>query len=425
MTIVVPGFLDRPMTDASSAAETPADLLQGVRVLDLTNVLSGPFSTYQMALLGAEVIKIENPDGGDLARRLGAAPDLNRDLMGTSFQAQNAGKKSLALDLKTPAGRKVFQTLVATADVLVENFRPGVMDRLKLGWKDLREINPKLIYCAISGFGQAGPLRNSPAYDQIIQGMAGIMSVTGSPETAPLRVGYPVADTIGGLTGAFATMAALFARDRTGKGRFIDVSMLDSSIVTMGWIVSNYLSAHVRPTPLGNENMTAAPSGTFVAADGPLNIAANKDEHFVALCGLLGREDLVADPRFCERELRKRHRAALNVEINAGLAGASVAHWVEALTAAGIPAGPVLDIPAVLSHPQIAERRLIQEIPVPGETGATMRVTRAGYRLAEGEPTARTAPPRLGEHTTEILESLGLTAEAIEALRVEGVISPR
>lgn len=425
MTIAFPGLLDLAMTEASLPPDAPADLLQGVRVLDLTNVLSGPFSTYQMALLGAEVIKIENPDGGDLARRLGAAPELNRDLMGTSFQAQNAGKKSLALDLKRPEGREVFLTLVATADVLVENFRPGVMDRLKLGWETLRQINPKLIYCAISGFGQAGPLRNSPAYDQIIQGMAGIMSVTGSPETAPLRVGYPVADTIGGLTGAFATMAALFARERTGKGRFIDVSMLDSSIVTMGWIVSNYLSAHVRPTPLGNENMTAAPSGTFVAADGPLNIAANKDEHFVALCGLIGRADLVADPRFCERELRKRHRVALNAEINAALAGASVGHWVEALTEAGIPAGPVLDIPAVLSHPQIAERRLVQEIATPGEPGAAMRVTRAGFRLGEGEPTARTAPPRLGEHTTEILRSIGLAPEAIEGLRAKGVVSPR
>lgn len=413
------------MTEAfSSSRGTPANLLDGVRVLDLTNVLSGPFATYQMALLGAEIVKIENPVGGDLARRLGAAPDLNRSLMGASFQAQNAGKKSLALDLKQAEGREIFRELVKTADVVVENFRPGVMARLQLDFARLREINPRLIYCAISGFGQDGPLRNTPAYDQIIQGMAGIMSVTGTPESAPLRVGYPVADTIGGLTGAFAIMAALFARDRKGCGQFIDVSMLDSSIVTMGWIVSNYLSADVHPAPFGNENMTAAPSGTFTAADGQLNIAANKDEHFITLCNLIGRPDLTGDPRFAEREARKRNRFELNAEIDRGLAAASVSHWVEVLTAAGVPAGPILDVPAILAHPQIAERRLVQEVGTPGTDGKPIQVTRAGYRLGDSEPTARTAPPRLGEHTAELLQEIGLGPAAIDSLRTKGIVSP-
>ncbi|MCC5986090.1 MAG: CoA transferase [Pararhodobacter sp.] len=403
----------------------PAALLQGVRVLDLTNVLSGPFCTYQMALLGADVIKVENPDGGDLARRLGASAELNEQLVGASFQAQNAGKRSLALDLKNDLGRQLFRDLVRTADVVVENFRPGVMERLKLGYAALREINPGLVYCAISGFGQDGPLRNNPAYDQIIQGMSGIMSVTGSPETAPLRVGYPVADTIGGLTGAFATLAALFARARTGKGQFIDVSMLDSSIVSMGWAVSNFLAAGVHPAPIGNENTTAAPSGTFHAADGPLNIAANKDEQFSRLCELLGRPDLPEDPRFCDREARKRNRADLNIQINGALAGNTVEHWVAALTRLGVPAGPVLTVPQALAHPQVTGRRLVQNLADEKGQDTHTRVMRAGYRLSDSEPGARTPPPRLGEHTAAILESIGIAPATIAALEREGIITAR
>lgn len=409
------------MTDTSTSLPQAA-LLEGIRVIDLTNVLSGPFCTYQMALLGAEVIKVENPEGGDLARKLGASPTLNARLMGASFQAQNSGKKSIVLDLKNGHGRAVFLDLVRTADVLVENFRPGVMKRLGLDYAVLSDLNPGLIYCAISGFGQDGPLKNSPAYDQIIQGMSGIMSVTGTPDTAPLRVGYPVADTIGGLTGAFATMAALVARARSGQGQFIDVSMLDSSIVSMGWIVSNFLSAGTQPAPIGNENMTAAPSGTFMAADGPLNIAANKDDQFRNLCELIGRADLLQDPRFAERETRKLNRAALNAEINGALAANTVAHWVTALTRLGVPAGPVLSVPQVLAHQQVTGRRLVQEVGEPDAQGQRTRVTRAGYRLGGSEPAARMPPPELGEHTQEVLESLGLAHATIEELRRDRVV---
>src|SRR5919106_3040334 len=235
-------------------------LLQGVRVLDLTNVLAGPFCCYQLAQLGADVIKVELPRSGDLARQLGADPDLNRRLMGASFLAQNAGKRSMTINLKSPAGKKVFRRLVATADAIVENFRPGVMDRLELGYETLKQVKPDLIYCAVSGFGQDGPLRESPAYDQIVQGLSGVMSVTGDEETAPMRAGYPVADTVGGITAAFAIAAALVRRNRTGEGSLIDVSMLDSAIVSLGWVVSNYLIAGVMPRAIGNENFTAAPS---------------------------------------------------------------------------------------------------------------------------------------------------------------------
>ena len=208
-------------------------LLEGVRILDLTNVLAGPFCCYQLALLGADVIKVEVPGSGDLARQLGADPELNRRLMGASFLAQNAGKRSVTINLKSPAGKEVFHRLVATADVIVENFRPGVMDRLGLGYQPLRKIKANLIYCAISGFGRDGPLADNPAYDQIVQGLSGVMSVTGDKQSTPLRVGFPVADTIGGMTAAFAITAALFHRDRSGHGEFIDVSMLEATLITM------------------------------------------------------------------------------------------------------------------------------------------------------------------------------------------------
>jgi crotonobetainyl-CoA:carnitine CoA-transferase CaiB-like acyl-CoA transferase len=240
--------------------------------------------------------------------------------MGASFLAQNAGKKSVTLNLKSPRGKEVLYRLVASADVLVENFRPGVMARLGVSYDELKQTNPKLVYCAISGFGQEGPMRAAPAYDQIIQGLSGIMSITGTPEAAPLRVGYPVADTLAGMMAAFAISSALVRRNATGEGGFIDVSMLDSALTAMGWVVSNYLIAGVEPQAHGNDNITAAPSGAFRTRDGLINIAANKQEQFVALVAMLGREDLSLDERFAQRENRKRNRAALTAELESELA---------------------------------------------------------------------------------------------------------
>src|SRR6187455_2525584 len=302
-------------------------LLAGVRVLDLTNVLAGPFCCYQLAQLGADVIKVETPETGDLARQLGADAELNKRLMGASFLAQNAGKRSITLNLKHPKGREAFTRLAASADVVVENFRPGVMERLELGYDRLKTVKPGMIYCAISGFGQDGPLKFNPAYDQIIQGLSGVMSVTGDAQSAPLRVGYPVADTMGGITAAYAISAALFRRERTGEGEFIDVSMLESTLVAMGWVVSNWLIAGVRQQAFGNENMTASPSGTFRTGAGLLNIAANQQEQFETLCRLIGRQELASDPRFAGREDRKRHRSELNQEIEVALAARSAAEW--------------------------------------------------------------------------------------------------
>ena len=369
--------------------------LSGVRVLDLTNVLAGPYCSYQLMLLGAEVVKVEVPGVGDLARRLGADPSRNRAGMGSSFLAQNAGKKSVELDLKSAEDRLVFEKLAGAADVLLENFRAGVLDRLGYGWDVLHRLNTGLVYCAISGFGQHGPLSQAPAYDQVVQGLSGMMSITGTPETAPLRVGFPVCDTVGGLSAALAIVAALAGRQRDGQGCFLDVSMLETSISAMGWPVSNYLVCGVPPEPMGDQNATAAPSGTFEAADGPLNIAANRQEQFVTLCELLERPDLLDDPRFAEREERLRFRGELNRELNKSLGSRPAAEWELLLSAAGVPAARILTVPQAVDLPQLDGRGFLTAL---GE----FRVTGNGV-LFDGEPLRPPAPPpTLGQHNAEL-----------------------
>ena len=377
--------------------------LSGIRVLDLTNVLAGPYCSYQLALMGADVVKVEAPTGGDLARQLGADAELNSRGLGTSFLAQNAGKKSASVDLKSDEGKTAFTHLVAHADVLVENFRPGVLARLGFSWTRLQEINPGLVYCAISGFGQTGPMSQRPAYDQVIQGLSGIMSITGTPETAPLRVGFPICDTVGGLTAAMAVNAALVGRERSGQGSFIDVSMLEASLSAMGWVVSNYLISGVLTQPMGDQNATAAPSGAFEAADGPINISANRQEQFVTLCEILGRDDLLEDDRFREREARKANREALNQELNAALRRRPALEWEETLSAAGVPAARILTIDQALGLDQLAERGFIAELPMPGDVPRRLRVVGNGvvFDGHPGVPVRR--PPLLGEHNAELL----------------------
>ena len=393
--------------------------LSGLRVLDLTNVLAGPFCAHQLAHLGAEVIKVEAPGRGDLARQLGADPALNAAGMGVSFLAQNAGKKSVTLNHKAAAGKEVFLRLVESADVVLENFRPGVMSRLGLDYPVLKQARPDLVYCAISGFGQDGPWVTRPAYDQIVQGAAGVMSITGDGDSAPLRVGYPLADTVGGMTAAFAIAAALNARPR---GTMIDVSMLESVIATMGWVVSNYLIAGVTPAAVGNENLTSAPSGTFAAANGPLNIAANKDEQWRQLAEHLGRADLLENPDYRTREDRKAHRMALKAELESVLRTRPAEAWARELNALGVPAGAILTVPEVLAHPQIVDRGLLADFAAVPGVDQDIQVVRTGVKLDGAAPAVDSPPPVLGQDNAEIYGDLGLDAAAREALAADGVI---
>ena len=399
--------------------------LHGVTVLDLTNVLAGPFCCHQLAHLGATVIKVEAPGRGDLARQLGADAGLNEKLMGVSFLAQNAGKKSITLNLKDPRGKDILKKLVKKADVLVENFRPGVMDRLELDYDALSKVNPALIYCAISGFGQNGPMKKLPAYDQIVQGLSGIMTITGEEDKETYRVGYPVADTIGGLTAACAISSALAGRalgNNEGKGSFIDISMLESVVATMGWVVSNFLIAGQQPTANGNDNFTSSPSGAFRTADGQINIAANKQEQFEAVCDVLELDALKADPRFLTRSDRLSNRKELAGLLENVLQTGRTDDWVRAFNAVGVPAGAVLTVPQALSLPQIADRGMIADFAsVPG-VERDIRVLRTGMKLNGEAPSVDAPPPVLGQDNETILAGLGLSADEIKTLKAEGVL---
>ncbi|HJV39034.1 MAG TPA: CoA transferase, partial [Geothrix sp.] len=392
----------------------------GIKVLDLTNVLSGPFTTLHMALLGAEVIKVENPKDGDLARKLGIVPDLNKKLMGTSFLAQNCNKKSISLNTKAPEGKELFRKLVKDADVVVENFRPGVMDRLGLGYKALAEINPRLIYCAISGFGQTGPDALKPAYDQIIQGLSGEMAVNGDERLSPLRTGFPVCDTVGGLNAAFAVMAALFHRERTGQGQAIDIALLDSIMPLMGWVAANLLIGGEQPVLMGNDNFTAAPSGTFRTQDGHINIAANKQEQWEAVCDVLEVPELKTDPRFQERDIRKRNRRELTPLLEAPLATRPTAHWVEALNAKDVPSGEILGLEAALRQPQVKHRDVLKKVQVQGVGEIEVFGLTALFEKTPGS--VDTPPPALGEHNAEVYGALGLGESELAELKTKGVI---
>ena len=393
--------------------------LSGFRVLDLTNVLAGPFCCHQLAHMGAEVIKVEAVGRGDLARQLGADPELSNKNMGVSFLAQNAGKKSVTVNLKHPQGKALFIKLVKTADVVVENFRPGVMHRLGVGYEVLQGIRPEIIYCAISGFGQEGPWVHRPAYDQIIQGTSGVMSITGDAGSTPLRVGYPVADTVGGITAAFAIAAALNSNPR---GTFIDVSMLESMLATMGWVVSNYLIAGVEPAAHGNENVTSAPSGTFEAAQGLINIAANKDEQWDLLIDHLDLAALRERPEYATREDRKKNRSALKAELEAVLKTRPARDWAKELNRIGVPSGAVLTVPEVLEMRQVADRGFLHTFEnVPG-IDRDIQVATTGIKLDGYAPIVETPPPQLGKHNAEIWGVLGVNAEQLEALRKDGAI---
>ena len=397
-------------------------LLAGIRVLDVTTVLAGPFASYQLGMLGAEVIKVEIPDGGDPAREMGDEIALAEQAMGAPFLAQNAGKRSITADLKSEGGRRIFTRLVQRTDVLVENMRPGVMARLGFPAEELRSLNPGLIYCAVSGFGQTGPLAERPAYDQIIQGLSGMCDVTGWPSDDPLRVGFPISDTLGGFVAALGISAALVRRERVGEGCDLDISMLESAITAMGWVTSEHLISGRVATRHGNDNAASSPSGTFRTGDGLINIAANTQKQFESVCEAVGRSDLVADERFLTRELRKRYRNLLTAEIEQALSLHSALEWEERFVSVNVPVGLVLSLADAIDQEQLKVRSLVHDVEINLEGRERIAVLGSGIHV-DGEALAPTSPPpRLGEHTDEILADLGFDADEIAALRNEHAV---
>jgi len=385
--------------------------LAGVTVIDLTRVLAGPYCAMLLADLGARVIKVEPPGRGDDARHIGPFVDIpGGERVSAYFASLNRGKQSIALDLKAAAEREIFEALLAGADVLLENFRAGVMERLGYGWDVLHQRFPRLIYAAVSGFGHTGPYAERPAYDMVVQAMGGIMSVTGHPGGPPTRVGTSIGDIAAGMFTAAGINAALFERARTGRGRKIDVGMLDGQIAILENAIARFEATGISPGPLGARHPSITPFAAFAAADGDLVIAAGNDRLFARLCAVIEREDLAADARFETNDLRTDNESALTREIEAALAARPVDDWLARLERAGIPCGPINDIAAALSDPQVRARNMLVEGALPGGG----RLAMAGNPIKMSgvpDPAERPAAPALDADRAAILAELGLADE--------------
>ncbi len=391
---------------------------EGVRVIDFTQVYAGPFASYQLALHGADVVKVERP-GGEEFRFSAHAPEWSARSMGPMWVATNANKRNVALDLKKPEAIAIVKRLVKDADIVMENFRPGVMDRLGIGYEALIEINPTLIYCAISGFGQDGPEKNTPAYDGRIQATSGIMSITGQAETGPTRAGFAVCDAIGGMTGAFAISSALFQRIRTGKPQLIDVSMLDAALTFLSPAVCEYTVAGIEQVQMGNQAVSRkATADLYRVRGGYMLLAVNSEGQFQALAKEIGREDILKDSRFLDWNVRRENAEALREIVQEKLLEEDVDTWQRRLDAVSAPAAKIWRIDEVVNHPQLEHRDVLQTI----ETDlGDLRLVGPGFKLAHGGGEVSRAPAMPGEHNTEILKEAGYTADEINALRAEGV----
>ena len=370
--------------------------LSDITVIDLTRLLAGPYATMVLADLGARVVKVEHSERGDDARQVGPF------LEGRSvyFESLNRGKESRALRLDDPADRREFERLVDGADVLAENFRPGVMERLGYGWESVHARWPRLVYAAVSGFGRTGPYAERPAYDLVVQAMGGLMSLTGPAGGAPVRVGASIGDIAAGLFAAVGVLSALHDRGRTGEGQLVDIAMLDCQVAILENAIARYGATGEAPGPLGARHPSITPFDVFEAADGPLVIAAGNDALFARLCRVLGREGLAADERFADNRRRTENADALAAEIGGALAGGPVAEWLDRLGAAGVPCGPINDVAAVMDDPGVRARNMIVSVELPD--GTTVEMAGNPVKLsAHGDPAVRAAAPGLGEDPSE------------------------
>lgn len=389
----------------------------GIRVLDLTHVLAGPFSTYQLALLGADVIKIEPVGETDMNREIGPVPQLNKARMGTHFQSQASNKRAMTLNLKSPEGKEIFLTLAREADVIVENFRAGALEKLGLGYDDIRAINAQIVYCSLTGFGQTGPKRGHGAFDNVIQAFSGFLRATGSADGQAYQVGPPALDYGTGAQAAFAIASALFRRERTGEGQRIDIAMLDAALMFMTSSVLNYSLAGSVPSPSGNRSGPYAAYGCYEAADNLLALGVVTSRQHVRLWKALGRDDLAEQAQGLElRDFEALHDRdeALLIDI---IKTRTAAHWEQILIAADVPAARVRTLDEALTSEQVASRRVVGEL-----NNENFRPAVAAFTCSHDGPALRFAPPEHGQHTDDILSSLGYDAAKLDHLRELGVI---
>lgn len=385
-----------------------AQPLEGIRVADFSHVMAGPYASHLLRLLGAEVIKIEAPGRGDAMRYYGH--DRRYDGMAPAFIGVNAGKRSIALDLKKPEALEAARKIIASSDVVLENFRPGVIARLGLGYEEARALNPDIIYCSVSGYGQSGPMRDYPAIDNIVQATSGMMSLSGEPDAPPMRVGFPAVDTLTGQTAAFAILAALLRRERSGGGEYIDVAMLDAS---MAFMTSAVVPLLVTGKPLertGNTGYSGQPTAAmFPAGDGHLlSLGVVQPNQFAALARIVGKPEWLDDPLYATPDLRRAHGDRLKAELTTALAARPAAEWEEIMSRAGVPCGVVRDVAEAAALEQLDGRRMRLPIHVPGlPDREEVAIVNAGFLFSTDGPHVDAAPPRLGEHGEAILAELG------------------
>ena len=403
--------------------------LAGIRVLDLTRVLAGPWAAQNLADLGAEVIKVERPKKGDDSRAFG--PPWLKDATGRDtgesayFACANRGKKSLTLDLAHPQGQAIARELAAKSDVLLENFKFGDLDRYGLGYAQLRQANPGLIYCSVTGFGHSGPYRERPGYDFMIQGMAGMMSITGErdelPGGGPQKAGMPIADIMTGMYATIAVCAALAHRARGGAGQHLDLALFDTQVAVLANQAANYLATGVAPGRLGNAHPNIVPYGAYRTADGAVVIACGNDNLFGKFCAVAGCSELAADARFSTNGKRVSNRAALDAIIGPLIERRTTRAWVDALEAAGVPCGPINDLAQVFAEPQAVARGLRMELPHPA--AGSVSLVRSPMRFSATPAQHDVPPPTLGQHTEEVLKGLlGKSPAEIVRLRAEGIV---
>ncbi len=392
--------------------------LEGIRVLDLTRILAGPYCTMLLGDMGAEVIKVENPDGGDDTRAWGP-PFLNG--VATYFLSINRNKKSLTLNLKHPRGKTLLADLIRACDIVAENFRPGTLEKLGFPWEEIHRLNPRAVFCSVSGFGQTGPRRGEPGFDVVIQGEGGLMSLTGEPGGPPTKVGASVADITAGMLAAYGILLALLHRERTGEGQMVDIGMLDGQVAVLTYHASAYFATGKVPTRRGNKHPSITPYETYRCRDGYFTLGVGNDSLWRRFCDAMGLGNLRDDPRFAMNADRVHHREALQRRLDALFAGRDLASTLEALRRAGVPCGPINDLAQVFADPQVLAREMVVEVDAPG-AGPT-KVTGVPIKLSATPGSVRTPPPALGQHTDEVLKTLlGLDAAARRALREEGVI---